>query len=65
MLRELSIPLYLGAVLAEHAELLASVGRETDASALVVEARELFERLRATPWLERVDALRTAQEVEA
>jgi hypothetical protein len=24
---------------------------------LLVEARETFERLRATPWLERVDAL--------
>jgi ATP/maltotriose-dependent transcriptional regulator MalT len=41
----------------EHAEWLASQGRNEDVSPLVTEARETFERLRATPWLERADAL--------
>ena len=39
----------------EHGEWLTSIGREDEAEPLLDEARETFERLRAAPWLERVD----------
>jgi hypothetical protein len=59
---ERAIELYKGSaethvVQLEHAELLAATGRSEDSGPLVAEARETFERLRATPWLERVDTL--------
>jgi hypothetical protein len=41
----------------EHAELLAASDRAEAGQPLLAEAREIFEQLRATPWLERVDAL--------
>ena len=51
------MPFYLAVVQLEHAELLAPTGRADECGPLLTEAREIFERLRATPWLERVDAL--------
>lgn len=39
----------------EHAEWLVQQGRADEAEPLVVEAREVFERLEATPWIERAD----------
>ncbi len=39
----------------EHAEWLLAQGRGDEAAGLLDEARDIFERLRATPWLERVD----------
>jgi class 3 adenylate cyclase/tetratricopeptide (TPR) repeat protein len=60
LLRELSVPFYLAVVQTEHAEMLASAGLRGEAEALLAEAHETFERLRATPWVERVDAARTA-----
>ena len=67
LLRELSVPFYLAVVHTEHAELLASLGRGDQTHELLAEARETFERLRAKPWLERVDALgaAAAERVEA
>lgn len=65
LLRELSVPFSLAVVQIEHAELLAALGRGEEGRPLLVEARETFERLRATPWLERVDTLRTPDEVSA
>jgi len=56
-LREIEAPYLLGQVLVERAELLASVGRDDDAAPLVAEATAIFERLRATPWLERARAV--------
>ena len=47
--RELVIPFWLGVTLLEHAEL-------TGEDASFAEAREIFEDLRATPWLERAAA---------
>ena len=41
----------------EHAEWSTDRGREEDAATLLSEARGTFERLAATPWLERVDAV--------
>ncbi len=55
--REYGMVFLLARTQFDHAEWLASVGRYEDAAPLVAEARETFERLRATPWLERVDAL--------
>ena len=49
LFRELEIPFSLGVTLLEHAEL---TGR--DASR--VNAREIFDQLRASPWLERASA---------
>jgi hypothetical protein len=53
LFRELEIPFSLGVTLLEHAEL---TGSETTRA----EAREIFERLGASPWLERASA--TAQQ---
>jgi hypothetical protein len=49
----------------EHAEWLVSRGRREDAEPLMEEAREVFEELRAAPWLERLDRLGGTAEVAA
>jgi predicted ATPase/class 3 adenylate cyclase len=54
LFREIEMPFELAVVRLEHAEWLASVGRAVDAEPLLGEARTIFERLRATPWLERI-----------
>jgi class 3 adenylate cyclase/tetratricopeptide (TPR) repeat protein len=51
--RQTELPFWLGVTLLEHGELLLQEGRPDDAEPLVGEAREIFERLEATPWLER------------
>jgi hypothetical protein len=48
--REIGIPFWLAVSLLEHGELTG------DESSLA-EARGIFEGLRATPWLERLDAV--------
>jgi class 3 adenylate cyclase/tetratricopeptide (TPR) repeat protein len=55
--REYGLQFFLACTQLEHAEWLVSQGRIDEAEPLVVEARETFDRLRATPWLERADAL--------
>jgi class 3 adenylate cyclase/tetratricopeptide (TPR) repeat protein len=55
--REIEYSFDLAVVLLEHAEWLAEVGRLDDAAPLAAEAREIFERLRATPYIERLDRL--------
>ena len=59
---EFGIAFYLGVAELEHAEWLASQGRRGEAEPLLSEAREIFERLEAKPWLERLTAA-TAEEV--
>jgi tetratricopeptide (TPR) repeat protein len=54
-MRELDLPFHLAVAQVEQAEWLAADGRSEDAAALVAEARETFERLGATPWLERAE----------
>jgi tetratricopeptide (TPR) repeat protein len=54
--RELAVPFWLGVTLLEHGEWLIAEGRAAEAEPLLDEAREIFERLEATPWLERCDA---------
>ncbi len=55
--REQQLPFQMAISLTEHGEWLVEQGREAEAQPLLAEAREIFERLRATPWFERVDAL--------
>jgi class 3 adenylate cyclase/tetratricopeptide (TPR) repeat protein len=54
---EYGIVFLLACTQLEHAEWLVSGGRHEEAQPLLAEARETFERLEATPWLERVAAL--------
>ena len=60
--RELSMPFWAAVTRLEHAELL---GGGAEAERLLVEAREIFERLGATPWLERTAATGVGAEVVA
>ena len=55
--RELGMPFWLAVILLEYAEWLAGTGRESEARPLVTESREIFERLRAQPWLQRLSSL--------
>ena len=55
-LRAFDLPFHLAVVLLEHGEWLVRQARGTDAAPFLAEARETFERLQATPWLDRVDA---------
>jgi hypothetical protein len=65
LFRELGMPFWLAVTLLEHAEWLYSDGRRPEAEPLLAEARAIFERLDARPWLERMErvpAARTAAE---
>jgi class 3 adenylate cyclase/tetratricopeptide (TPR) repeat protein len=55
--RRLEMPFWLAATHVEHAERLLELGREAEADPLLAEAREIFGRLEAGPWLERAAAL--------
>jgi class 3 adenylate cyclase/predicted ATPase len=61
LFRQLSMPFLLAVTLLEHGEWLDSKGRADDAEPLLAEAREIFERLRAKPWLERLDSIRRSR----
>jgi hypothetical protein len=50
------MPFWTAVALLERAELLVGEGRDSDAKPLLAEARDTFGQLRATPWLERVEA---------
>jgi class 3 adenylate cyclase/tetratricopeptide (TPR) repeat protein len=67
LFRELALPFYLAVTELESSEWLHAQGRSEEAAALLDEAREIFTRLAATPWLERLDALpaRAVSEVRA
>jgi predicted ATPase/class 3 adenylate cyclase len=56
ILRELELPFHLAVVQLEHGEWLIAQGRVQDAEPLLAEAREIFERLQAGPWLARLEA---------
>lgn len=55
MLRELGNPFWLAVTMLEHGEWLVEQARESDAQSLFEEASATFERLRAGPWLERLE----------
>jgi tetratricopeptide (TPR) repeat protein len=54
LFREVGMPFWLAATSTEHAEWLQAQGRGDEARPLLDEAEEVFERLAARPWLERV-----------
>jgi tetratricopeptide (TPR) repeat protein len=51
--REIELPFWLAVTELEHAEWLVEQGRPQEAKPLLVEARETFGRLGATPWIDR------------
>jgi class 3 adenylate cyclase/tetratricopeptide (TPR) repeat protein len=53
--REMAVPFWMAVSLLEHGEWLISQQRTDEAEPLLAEAREVFERLQARPWLERLD----------
>ncbi len=53
--RELGTPFDLAVTLVEHAEWLQGRGHDEVARGLLSEAREIFDGLRATPWIDRLD----------
>jgi class 3 adenylate cyclase/tetratricopeptide (TPR) repeat protein len=57
LFRELGTPFWLAVTLLEHGELLVAHGRAEDAQPLLDEAGEILERLRARPWLRRLERL--------
>ncbi|HEU0246689.1 MAG TPA: AAA family ATPase [Gaiellaceae bacterium] len=57
LLRESDRRVTLAMALVEQGEWLVSRGRQDEAEPLLAEAREIFERLQARPWLERLDAV--------
>jgi class 3 adenylate cyclase/tetratricopeptide (TPR) repeat protein len=67
ILRELELPFHFALVQLEHGEWLAAQGRVDDAQPLLAEARDTFERLQATPWVERLEAVsaRLGSEISA
>jgi class 3 adenylate cyclase/tetratricopeptide (TPR) repeat protein len=56
LFRERSLEFWLAVTLLEHGESLAERSRVAEAEPLLTEAREIFERLEATPWIERAAA---------
>jgi len=54
--RALSMPFLLAVTLLEHAEWLVGQGSIAEAGPLLSEARDTFEQLKASPWLERITA---------
>lgn len=54
LFRELALVFYLGTTQLEFGEWLAGQDRATEAEPLLAEAREIFDRLEAKPWLERL-----------
>jgi hypothetical protein len=64
-LRELGFPFDLAVALVEYGEWLVERGRSADAEEPLAEARAILERLKAKPWLERLERATAAQPVVA
>ena len=65
-MRKLELPFHLAVVELEHAEWLVTQDRAKEAEQLLTNARDTFERLEATPWLEpTARATGVEQETEA
>jgi class 3 adenylate cyclase/tetratricopeptide (TPR) repeat protein len=65
LFREIGTPIYLAVTQLEHAEWRAANDQVEEAAALVGESREIFERLEARPWLERLDRVAPREQVPA
>jgi tetratricopeptide (TPR) repeat protein len=63
--RELGVPLWIGVTLLEYGEWLVTENRGDEAEPLLAEAREIFDRLEARPWLERAAKVRGPAQVPA
>ena len=63
--REYNFPFWLAVTQLEHAEWLATRGRTEEAAPRLVEAREIFDGLGATPWLACVEAAEGVPRAEA
>ncbi|HET7136775.1 MAG TPA: adenylate/guanylate cyclase domain-containing protein [Gaiellaceae bacterium] len=63
-LRRLELPFHLAVVQLEHGEWLTGQGRPEDAQSFLADAHETFERLRATPWLQRLGAAQSGMPAE-
>jgi class 3 adenylate cyclase/tetratricopeptide (TPR) repeat protein len=55
LFREIEFPFYMAVTLLEHGEWLVGHARAEEAGALLIEARDVFERLKAQPWIDRVE----------
>jgi hypothetical protein len=56
--RGLGVPFYLAVAELDRGEWLSGQGRSGEAEPLLSEAQEIFERLGAAPWLERLASVR-------
>ena len=65
LFREFGMVFHLAVTELEHGEWLVGQGRRDEAEPLLVEAREIFERLEAKPWLQRLAAAAATQAVSA
>ena len=65
LFRELELPFYLAVTLLEQGESLVGQGQASEAEPLLAEATEIFERLAATPWLERARRAVSSEAVRA
>jgi hypothetical protein len=63
--REYNFPFWLAVTQLEHGEWLRAQDRAAEAEPLLAEAREIFERLEATPWLERAQKVGEAAKMPA
>jgi class 3 adenylate cyclase/tetratricopeptide (TPR) repeat protein len=63
--RELSMPFHVAVTQLELGEWLVSSDRAEEARGLFTEAREVFERLRARPWIEQIDRVAAGIAAEA
>jgi class 3 adenylate cyclase/tetratricopeptide (TPR) repeat protein len=64
LFRELAVPFYMAATQVEYAEWLVGQARADAAEPFLAEAREIFERLEARPWFDRV-ALTAGEQLPA
>ena len=55
LFREMAFPFWMAVALVDQGEWLLGQDRADDATGPLNEAREIFERLEARPWLERLD----------
>jgi hypothetical protein len=63
--RELSMPFWIAVTLLEQGEWLTAQARASEAAPLFAEAREIFDRLHARPWQDRLAQLANLESIYA